>query len=168
MLRISNFDCKLIFFSPLTSIQDVESKFGDYYNFTLKTNEALLTEKFFLPDIIGRSNFTNYKILDQTPISSHDGMVLILNHPINEAINVIISALLESGIMDHWIANATYLKADEEDFGPQVLTLDHLFIGFVMWLIALAFAVVIFLIEVICNMIKHRLEAQHVIKPFVN
>jgi len=149
-------------------MHDVESKFGDYENFTLKKNEALMIENYFVPLILGRSNFTNYKMLDKTPISSHEGMVLVFGNPIDDAINEKITALLESGIMDYWIANSTYINADYLESGPQVLTLDHLFIGFAIWLIALAFAVVVFLIEVGCNMIKQRLEAQHVIKPFVN
>jgi len=167
MKNLGNIKLNFIF-SPLESIEDVKSKFGDYYNFTLKSNEALMIENYFVALILGRSNFTNYKMLDQTPVSAFEGIALIYGHPINEAINEIISVLLESGIMDYWIANATYLKADDLDTGPQVLTLDHLFIGFAIWLIALASAVVVFLIEVVCNMIKQRLEAQHVIKPFVN
>jgi len=155
-------------FSPLTSMHDVDSTFGDYENFTLKKNEALMIENYFVPLILARSNFTNYKLLDQSPISAHEGMVLVLGHPINEAINNKITALLESGIMDYWITNATYLKAEKEDLGPQVLTLDHLFIGFVIWLIALAFAVVVFLIEVVCHNFKQRSNATRVIKPFVN
>jgi len=151
-------------------MKDLNYRFSGFYNFTLKANEAVAVDAYFIPFIIDRSGFTDYKVLEESFLSTHEGIVLVFGHPLNEAINDKISALLESGIMNRWIKQAystAKIGGDPED-GPQVLTLDHLFIGFAIWLVALTFTIVVFFIEVVNNYCKQRFEARRVIKPFVN
>jgi len=152
-------------------LEEVNSKFGDYSNFNLKQNEALLMDTYLMPLIIAKSGFKDSKVLEETFLSTAEGYCLILGHPLNEAINEIISVLIETGIINHWISE-TYHQLKAKHFldletGPQVLTLNHLFIGFVIWLIALAFAVVVFVIEIIFQCWKRRSNVTRVL-PFAN
>jgi len=152
-------------------MEDCDTKFDNYYNFSLSQNEALIMESYTMAAVIIRSGFTNYKILDQTFLSTSEGITLMFHHLINEAINEKIAALLESGIMIYWIEKAHKEKSKAgniESDGPQVLTMDHLFIGFAIWLIALTFTIVVFFTEIICRYFKQRLDATRVIVPFIH
>lgn len=61
--------------------------------------------------------------------------------------------LLEGGFVARWFANNLYgdgvkIKRTAEEIGPQVLTMDHLAIGFIVWLIPLTFSLIVFAYEI--------------------
>jgi len=152
-------------------MEDCDTKFGNYYNFSLGPNEAFIMNTDVMSAIIIKSGFKNYKIIEETFLSTSEGITLIFSHAINEAIDEKIAALLESGIISYWIEQAlkeaTIIGNLDMD-GPQVLTMDHLFIGFTIWLIASTFTIVVFVIEIVCRCYKQRFDATRVIVPYIH
>jgi len=152
-------------------MEDCDTKFGNYYNFSLGPNEALIMDTECMSVIIIKSGFKNYKIIEETFLSTSEGITLIFSSTINEAIDEKIAALLESGILSHWIAGVYKEKSQVANLnsdGPQVLTMDHLFIGFVIWLIALTFTILVFSAELICRYFQQRFDGTRVIVPFIH
>lgn len=81
--------------------------------------------------------------IKQPVLSSHVAMYFEQNHFLFEPINEKINQLINGGIIDHWIKNATnsrYNLEKQTKRGPKVLTMNHLMIGFQVWLLFLAFA----------------------------
>lgn len=79
------------------------------------------------------------------------GLVHKARSPFIKILEKKIVQLFEAGLTDLWIkrmVTSDGIKRKLDDVGPQVLTLEHLEIGFVVWLVALAFTIPVFLVEI--------------------
>lgn len=100
-----------------------------------------------------------------------NGLAFEYNHVFFETFNEKIKQLITGGIIEHYVQHVTadadpkryeHLNVDE----PQVLTMNHLEAGFVIWLFVLSLAVVIFLLEWIATF-KDFLVFKNVLTAFL-
>lgn len=85
------------------------------------------------------------------PIASivETSYVALAGNPITLTLNVVISRLVESGLLEMWFAstkNNTFIKGDTSD-DKIVITLDHLQGAFVLYFIGITLALAIFVFE---------------------
>lgn len=86
------------------------------------------------------------------------------HHLINK-FNEKISRLFEAGITDHLLEEFGTDKRPEEQIGPEVLTLDHIGIGFKFCAVPLMAAFVVFLLEILVRTVK--LSSLHIFNSFI-
>jgi hypothetical protein len=98
-----------------------------------------------------RSGISSLKIL-QEPIRSTSLAVAVRpSFPFFDVINQMLSKLAAGGILSYWqdlTINPKSFKMKIEEIGPQILTLEHLMIGFQICLAALTFGVIAFGLEI--------------------
>lgn len=88
--------------------------------------------------------------MDEILMTVYYGIVRKGVGPYSEILDKKTVQLLESGLSALWINEILHvdgIKRGPEDIGPQVLTLEHLAIGFIFWLIPLALTIPVFLLE---------------------
>jgi hypothetical protein len=74
-----------------------------------------------------------------------------------EFLDTKVNQVKEAGLMDYWISKSIKKPMPMEESGPEVLTLQQLEIGFVIWLMIIGFSSFVFVVEVIVDKIKMRL-----------
>lgn len=88
------------------------------------------------------------------------GLAFRQNHQFHEVIDKKIQQFFEAGLINYYNAGWKELfnpkhpqymryKAKFEPGGPQVLTMTHLQAGFVIWLVSICVAIVVFLMELL-------------------
>lgn len=100
-----------------------------------------------------RSGVPSFVVLDETVRTLHSGFLYKSGLPYQNKLDSKAVQLLEGGFTARWMDNNTNLakpeiKRKDEIIGPQVLTMDHLAIGFKVWLIPLTFSVIVFVLEI--------------------
>ena len=91
-----------------------------------------------------RSGTTSMKYLDQCYKMVYVGVVFKKLSPIMKVFNER-SAMMESnGLMEYWRRFNEYTTTKIEEIGPQVLTMDHLQIGFLACCIPMILAIIAF------------------------
>lgn len=85
----------------------------------------------------------------------HQGLFFKAHSPFFEAFNEKIGWMVASGLIDFWNsymtfkANIAELMNLRDDQGPQILTMDHLEVGFIASMIPLMIGIVVFIGEII-------------------
>jgi hypothetical protein len=99
-------------------------------------------------------------ILDEIVVESQGGMGVQRNHYLYFHIQALMERLVEAGIMQMWYA---YHKWEyyrpwviEELKIPQVLTIQGLSFGFIIWLCACGVSTIVFVLEIIIGWITRR------------
>lgn len=98
-----------------------------------------------------RSGVSSLITLDDTLMTAQYSLVYTYNCPYAEMLDRKTTQFLEGGFSTHWykeIFNPTDMKRELEDIGPQVLTMDHLEIGFIVWLVPVLLCILVFIIEI--------------------
>ena len=101
-----------------------------------------------------RSGITSLSPLDEDYITFHSGMVFKKFSPYFETFNDVKIWFESNGIMEKWRQDTKLLSTKSEELGPQVLTLDHLRIGFLACLVPLIIIIPVFLAEVVRSKVE--------------
>lgn len=88
-----------------------------------------------------------FKIIEASSFTTQCGLETSKNNFLNRQVNKKIVQVVESGLMDYWTAKYVPRPKYFPQPGPQILTMDHLSIGFEIWLCCLLLCFVTFLIE---------------------
>lgn len=123
------------------------------------TDLAAFAQKFTEPSINGAflipsnyiKHFTNsaqnpLSVLPETVMSGHSGLVFPQHHLLFRVFNKKLIQLKSGGIIQDLVKIAKPQDAEPYD-GSSVLTVDHLTIGFHIWLIVALIALIAFCIE---------------------
>lgn len=116
---------------------------------------AVLTEQgivYTLNNRKFRSGLSSLRLLQETLRFSMAGISYEVHHFFTEQFERTLPYLQASGLVNYWIQNNRNAKSFSNqpiDPGPQVLTLEHLEIGFKVCLIPLFMATVCFIYEII-------------------
>lgn len=98
-----------------------------------------------------RSGQSSLTLLEESYVVTGFSLAFWPFSPFFETFNERILDLLSNGIIDHWFGefeNAQGFKRKVTvDIGPQVLTMEHLEIGFIFCLVAATFSVIAFMCE---------------------
>lgn len=98
-----------------------------------------------------RSGLTSLHVIDEFVQSTYFCLYLKNFSPFNELLNEIIMNFNDAGIFDYDVKdflNPKGIHRKIEEDGPQVLTMEHLEIGFIICSIPLSLAVIAFFIEI--------------------
>jgi len=104
-----------------------------------------------------RDGDVSFKILSENVLTILMSQVFKPFSPFYESINNKVDQLITSGIISHWIKEEK-LEIKFDEIGPQVLTWDHLYLGFAACMICLAIGFVIFLCELCQPKVKSFLD----------
>lgn len=91
-------------------------------------------------------------LLDEIVISTFSAINFPPFCPFFEELNRKIDRMISSGILVYWYNNyhrIGYPKKVVDEVGPEVLTMEHLEIGFVVCLIPLGLSILVFLCELL-------------------
>jgi hypothetical protein len=114
------------------------------------SNRAFVTDRDWYEELEYESNGTaNFAILEEIVLSDHWGFSFEVNNFMYDAFNRKINQLVESGLADVFVKNATKkwrkVEADEKHVP---LALTHLSVWFYLWLIFIVIALIVFVLEV--------------------
>lgn len=99
-----------------------------------------------LPYIANDLNLTMpFKILQKTFRTAYVGFLTKRNYFLNNQLDRKVTQAVESGLMDFWRPEMKPKPANNT--GPQVLTLEHLAVGFLICMVCLLIAFIFFVIE---------------------
>lgn len=97
-----------------------------------------------------RNGTVRIKPLDEKIASFYLGLKFPSHHYLFPSINAKIPTLSESGFVAHWNqCSSIFCKMIPIVFEPNVLTMNHLEKGFVIWIALLAVACLVFLLELL-------------------
>ena len=132
---------------------DDDSKFYDVVSERKNGAAAQASDKTIrmIEHIIYRSGETSLVILEENYKWLPLGMLFNPFSPFLEVFNEILGLLESNGIMELYRRNFFYYDPLKkvEDIGPQVLTMDHLKLGFLACLIPLVMSVIVFIAELV-------------------
>lgn len=125
---------------------------------------------FGIAEILSRLNNMYYRngvsslmILEERIKNFYIGIIFEIENPFHENINEMILYLLSGGIIDYWVKSNQkrrgIFKLDE--FGPQVLTMEHLEVGFMICCFPLTLSFIVFLLEYVLHFFRS-------LKPFAS
>lgn len=133
----------------------------------LKENpNAKIAQHTTLDNHYGHNTFSGYlHVLKETYQTSNVGWLFQHGHPLYFPLNEVIKKVFEGGLLEYWLyqPTANLQKKMSAEFpksfrGPQVFTMSHLWIGFLIWLECLAVCFAVFVFEVIEARVSRRLE----------
>lgn len=94
-----------------------------------------------------RTGTTSLQLLDKNVFYLFGGLRFKPFNILFKNLNEKTSRLFEAGFSNYWITYVKEMRTDK--IGPEVLTMDHIGIGFITCLIPLAIAFVVFLTELV-------------------
>jgi hypothetical protein len=126
------------------------------------SNNALIVEEFWLLEIDKFSNRTvKYNKLKEVVMTDHYSFILFANIFMFEPFSRKVSQLIDSGIaMRNVDEHLKFKKPIDTDDEKRKLTLDHLGIWFIIWLLSLGIATLCFALEFCCSWFMTRLTAK--------
>lgn len=130
----------------LKDLEDNEEFFNDF----LKegSNRGVITDSDNLRKVSSNLNHhPPWSLLKEKIISDFKGFWLRKNSFMYQPMNRKVVQFFESGIASHEVSKYRYIKKFEDDSGPKVLTLEHLDAGFYIWLVCIAAATLVFILE---------------------
>lgn len=95
-----------------------------------------------------KENFT-MKVLDEELFTMFFGMAFSQHHFLYKPFNNIILRVVQSGLIDKWFKEHYGDKWTEGKKVPVVLTWEHLYVGFYIYLVCLALSTAEFLVEIL-------------------
>jgi len=105
-----------------------------------------------------RDGDLSFKLLAENVVTIYMSKIFKPFCPFFESINSKIDQLMSAGIISHWI-NSDKLKINFDEIGPQVLTWEHLELGFAVCMIPLLIGIVVFLCECFVPKIKREVRS---------
>ena len=100
-----------------------------------------------IPKVFYNSGTSSLKVLDENYKFVYTGVVFKKESPLLEVFNEMVAKMEPNGLMEYWRRCLSYPATIIEEIGLQVLTMDHLTLGFLACCIPLALAVVVLLCE---------------------
>ena len=135
------------------------------FSLMLHTFYALINNNLY------RSGITSIVLLDETRVSIPYGIGFNELMPFFDTFKHLTSQATSSGLMQKWLRRLfrTEVVREEEKIGPQVLTFEHLEIGFIACAIPLTLSVVVFVAEMAVKRLKKMFDCalSYLIAPFV-
>lgn len=95
--------------------------------------------------IFGRSSLI---LLKENIKTSYSCLVYKAESPFKKIFDIKLIQLHESGIIANLTSKIDLIENSEKEIGPEVLTMEHLEIGFLAWLVPLIISVVCFVFEI--------------------
>jgi len=140
----------------LYTLDTWEKNLDSYLN-SSRSESILIADTFKV--IVHNKNNVNatFIIMKERIMSFHGGIATFLVPFLTATIRSVVLQLTENGLIDHWLAEMydfKHLRPVPEPKEPEVLTLEHLAIGFKLFGIAVAFCIAVFVIEVVKEIIK--------------
>lgn len=119
-------------------------------------NIASLGYSYFVDELLNtqenyRSGVTSILTLKETVNSFHTGVYFQPFDPFLEHYNKFLEEIQNTGLLSYWyylVLNPKGLKMKLDEIGPQVLTMEHLMVGFQVWFSALMTSVIAFIAEI--------------------
>jgi hypothetical protein len=98
-----------------------------------------------------RSGFTSILVLEEIVETVFSISVFYFDNPIYESFNRIVGQMDNAGLLNYWKEKNQNSKSKQkvEDIGPQVLTMNHLEIGFQIYLVSLTISIAAFIAEIV-------------------
>lgn len=90
-------------------------------------------------------------------------------NPFLEIFNFKVAQLFEAGLTEYWIKNFQNPKGFSQKvdkIGPEILTMEHLEVGFLVWLISLTLSIVVFVVEILAKRLNKFVLGKKVLKYF--
>ena len=97
-----------------------------------------------------RSGITSLSALDQNYKTFHMGVLFDKWSPYFETFNDVKIWFESNGIMEKWRRDTKLVSKKQDELGPQILTMDHLKIGFLACLVPLLVSIPVFIAELVC------------------
>lgn len=155
-----------------------DDEFADCMDKTSKTENffTVFINRNWIPQLVKRqyrSGFPSLNTLKENFITVFEGYAFVQYSPYYEEFNEKIGRMLSSGLIDYWISNfipGWRDKIQMDEVGPQILSIEHLEIGFYICMVPLALAAIVFLVEMLYPCLKEQLAKMAlflVIKDFV-
>ena len=94
-----------------------------------------------------RSGTTSLQVLNEPYKMVYSGLRFKRCSPFLEVFNEMVAKMEPNGLMEYWRRFQSYSTTKIEDIGPQVLTMDHLRLGFLACCIPMTLAVIAFIGE---------------------
>lgn len=91
---------------------------------------------------------TQLKLLDQSFFTFQAGYEIHQNYYFTQQFNRKIVQTLESGLINYWKSKYEVKKDKSDSSGPKVLSMNHLMIGFKIFLLCVLISVFIFISEI--------------------
>jgi hypothetical protein len=104
-----------------------------------------------------RSGVSSIKILEEKVETYFEVFIFMPSNPFFDYFNQIIAELAAGGFLSYWRKleiNPKGLKRKIDEIGPQVLTMEHLMVGFQICLVSFAICVIIFVFEILFECFK--------------
>jgi len=105
-----------------------------------------------------RDGDPSFKLLAENVITLYISQIFKPFCPFFETINSKIDQLISAGIISHWIKKRD-IKIKFDEIGPQVLTWEHLVLGFAACMIPLIIGIVVFVCECFVFIIKREVRS---------
>ena len=96
-----------------------------------------------------RSGITSLAPLDEDYIMFHHGVVFKHFSPYFETFNDVKIWFESNGIMEKYRQDSKLVSKKQDDLGPQILSMDHLKIGFLACLVPMAVSIAVFIAELV-------------------
>lgn len=112
---------------------------------------------YFINNKLYRIGVSSILLLKENIGTIYYGIIFKPFNPFFDMLNIKFSKLFEAGLIKHWFSvkhNPKGFDHKLDNIGPEILTMDHLEIGFIVWLIPLAISIVVFAFEVVVNHMK--------------
>ena len=94
-----------------------------------------------------RSGTTSMRFLDEPYKIVGSGVKFLRSSALVEVFNEMLAKMEPNGLMEYWRRLRSFSTTKIEEIGPQVLTMDHLRIGFLACCITMILAVIVFIGE---------------------
>ena len=94
-----------------------------------------------------RSGKTSLQFLDEPYKLVYSGVVFKKSGSFVEVFNEMVAKMEPNGLMERWRRFESYSRTKFEEVGPQVLTMDHLKLGFLACCISMVLAIIAFIGE---------------------
>ena len=105
--------------------------------------------------VVYRSGTTSLKLLPEPYKFLFEGVIFKNWSPLLETFNNMLAKLEPNGLMEYWRRFNAYSTTKIDEIGPQVLTMDHLKLGFLACCIPMILAVIAFIGEVALSKCKN-------------
>ena len=126
---------------------------------------------FRINNILYSRGLTSLILLEKSIKSTPLGIDFGIASPFADTLKNLLLHATAGGFIERWFAQWFNLKnkRKEDQIGPQVLTLEHLEIGFIACAIPLSLSVIVFLVELSVERLKKLLSCflSYLVAPFV-
>lgn len=126
--------------------------------FTMMVTQSFVT---YISTAYLRTGISSLTLLPENVLNLISGMPFKFHSPFYEEFNGKIGEMISSGLTQHWFdrqSNEKGVKKLEESEEAQVLSMDHLAVGFQICFVPLSLSVVVFFIELSIPALKTFVE----------